>query len=156
MPNITSILKQEIIRLSRKEIKTQTSALKKTTLKERQDIAELKRQVAKLQGELKQLLRQLSKGVPTPSAESSEGKGIRFTAKGVITHRKRLGLSAADYGKLIGVTGHTVYGWEKGKAKPRKAQVIALGTIRGLGKREAMERLEQVGRKAPARKRKAG
>ncbi|GMV82489.1 MAG: hypothetical protein AMXMBFR7_36730 [Planctomycetota bacterium] len=35
----------------------------------------------------------------------------------------------------------SIYIWESGKTKPRAAQVVALAALRGLGKREALERL---------------
>ena len=57
--------------------------------------------------------------------------------------RSRLGLSAADYGKLVGVSGLTIYNWEHGKARPRKAQLAALVTVRGVGKREALLKLAE-------------
>lgn len=86
-------------------------------------------------------------GITAPVTEAGEGKAIRFRAGGVTSQRKRLGLSAADYGKLIGVSGVTVYKWEHGGSRPRKAQLAALAAIRGLGKGEAMERLAQMGTK---------
>ena len=42
--------------------------------------------------------------------------------------RSRLGLSAADYGKLVGVSGLTIHNWEHQKARPRKAQLSNLAS----------------------------
>lgn len=72
---------------------------------------------------------------------------LRFSAKGLRSHRKRLGISAADYGRLIGVTGQTIYKWERGSARPRKRQLAGLAELRDAGKREANARLEQLGAK---------
>ncbi len=58
--------------------------------------------------------------------------------------RSRLGLSAADYGKLVGVSGLTIYNWEHEKARPRKAQLTALVAVRGIGKREALLKLAEL------------
>jgi hypothetical protein len=55
-------------------------------------------------------------------------------------------LSAADYGKLVGASGLSVYHWESGKTRPRPAQVAKLVAVRGLGKREVMKRLELMGK----------
>jgi len=107
MPNIALAFKQEITRLARKESRTQTSPLRKATAKERKDVAQLKRQFIQLQRELNRIHRIQPTAISTPVTEAETGKGIRFRAKGVIAHRKRLGLSAADYGKLIGITGKT-------------------------------------------------
>ena len=72
-------------------------------------------------------------------------KGARFSARGVKVHRERLGLSAKNYGQLVGVAGLTIYSWESGKSKPREKQLAALVAVRGLGKREALKGLEMVG-----------
>ena len=55
---------------------------------------------------------------------------------------ERLGFSANDYGRLVGVAGLTIYNWEKGKSKPRDKQLAAWAEVRGIGKREAWRRLE--------------
>jgi DNA-binding transcriptional regulator YiaG len=73
-----------------------------------------------------------------------------------MSNRKRLGVSAADYGKLIGVSGQTVYAWEQGVSRPRKAQLAACVAIRGVGKTEAKARLEQLRAKAATGPKKKG
>ena len=69
-----------------------------------------------------------------PQAEADEMEGMRFSARSVKAQRQRLGLSAADYGKLLGVSGLTIYNWEHEKSRPRKAQFAALVAARDLGK----------------------
>jgi DNA-binding transcriptional regulator YiaG len=145
MPNIATVLKEEILRLARKEARKQTDTLKKASAQYRRDIAEMKRRIADLQRRLTPLQKQVLRGVPTPAPEAGR-KGLRFTAKGLRSQRERLGLSAADYGKLVGVTGQTIYSWEHENARPRQQQVARIAVLRGLGKREARERLEQSAR----------
>ena len=58
-------------------------------------------------------------------------------------------MSAADYGKLVGVSALTIYHWESGKSRPRKAQLAVLTAVRGIGKREAMKRIESSADKSP-------
>ena len=67
--------------------------------------------------------------------------GPRFSAVWLASHREKLGLSAADYAKLVGVSGLTIYNWEKGRSKPRRAQLEALAGVRGMGRREALAKL---------------
>ena len=50
--------------------------------------------------------------------------------------------SAASYGKLVGVSGQTIYHWEQGKARPRAAQLERLASVREFGKQQAAERLQ--------------
>jgi transcriptional regulator with XRE-family HTH domain len=53
-------------------------------------------------------------------------------------------LSAADYGELVGVSGLTIYNWEKGKTKPREAQLDKWLTVKGIGKRKAWRQLQLI------------
>lgn len=103
----------------------------------------LKREVSKLQAELKSLAKRRGT-TAISSIPQEEAARVRFSAKGLRSHRSRLGLSAANFGKLAGVTGHTVYKWEQGSAKPRHRQVAALAALRGIGKKEALARLEKL------------
>jgi DNA-binding XRE family transcriptional regulator len=57
---------------------------------------------------------------------------------GLASHRKRLDLSAENLGKLLGVSGQTIYHWEAGKARPRASQMPAIAALRKLGKRTAL------------------
>ena len=141
MSNLNSIFKTEITRLARKEIKVAIDPVRKANVGYRKDIAELKRQVASLQRDLK-ASSQPSK-VPHDVAESATG-GTRFVSKGLKSLRARLGLSAAEFGLLVGASGQSIYNWETGKAVPRASQQAALAAIRGMGKREAGKRLAEM------------
>ena len=143
MPNIATVLKEEISRLARKEVRGQTNALRKASAQYRRDIAELKRQVSALQRKVALLDRKLPRDVPSHVAKA-DAQRVRFTAKGLRSQRKRLGLSAANYGKLVSVTGQTVYSWERETSRPRQQQLARIAALRHLGKREARARLEQL------------
>lgn len=152
MPNLAVTFKQEITRLARREIRSQTQVLRKASAQFRRDIAELKRAALKLQSEVARLERQVGKNA-APKIAETEPLNVRFSAKSVIAQRRKLALSAADFGKMVGVTAHTIYKWEHGTSRPRKAQLSVFAAIRGLGKTEALARLEQVRGKA-SKKRK--
>jgi DNA-binding transcriptional regulator YiaG len=143
MPNIASVLKDEISRIARKEIRSETTVLKKASAQYRRDIAELKRQVSNLQGRVALIEKQVLRNVSSQVTEA-DAKGIRFTAKGLRSQRKRLGLSAADYGKLVGVGTQTIYNWESEISRPHKKQLPVLASLRSMGKRQAQARLEQL------------
>jgi len=143
MPNITTVLKEEIVRLSRKEIRNQTSVLKKMSAQYRRDIAEMKRRITELQRQVAPLQKQVLRSA-LPQVAQIDAEHVRFTAKGLRSQRERLGLSAANYGKLIGVTGQTICSWESETSRPRKSQVAKIASLRQLGKKEAQARLEQL------------
>lgn len=137
MANLGAVLKAEISRLARKEVRAEVEALRKASGTYRREIAELKRQVVQLERKL----RHTAKSVPAPATVSEESNRFRFSAKGLRSLRTKLGLSAADFGKLAGVSGQSIYHWEQGKSVPRKSQLPKLAGLRGLGKREALQRL---------------
>ncbi|WP_395688108.1 helix-turn-helix transcriptional regulator [Caenimonas koreensis] len=142
MPNIASLLKEEIARVARKEVRAETSSMKKAVSQYRSDIAALKRQVRELEQQSRKLRRVTSK-VAAVSAEPTEKK-LRFSAKGFAEARRRLDLSAAAVGLLIGATGQSVYKWEQGKARPRVKHLAKIAELRTMGKREATARLEAL------------
>ena len=151
MPNLAVAFRQEITRLARREIRSQTQGLRKASAQFRRDIAELKRHASELKAEVARLERRVGKDVAPQITEADPAK-VRFAARNVISQRRRLGISAADYGRLIGVASRTIYQWEHGASRPRRAQLTALASIRRLGKTEALARLEQMREKAPTRR----
>ncbi len=142
MPNIAGVLKEEIRRLAKKEIKAQVGSTKQAVAKYRSEIAKLKRTLGQHEREIRLLTKKTHEGQPENEEEPLDS--VRFSARSVKAQRSRLGLSAADYGKIVGVSGLTIYNWEHGNSRPRKAQLAALVAVRGLGKREALQKLAEL------------
>ncbi len=140
MANLGTVLKNEITRLARKEIRAHFEPLKKANSAYRRDIAGLKRQVGLLERQANLLSRSPSDGSSAAEAKS----GTRFVAKGLQSLRARLGLSATDFGKLVGASGQSVYNWEHGKSIPGKSKQEVMAGLRKLGKREAQKRLDSI------------
>ena len=141
MPNVASVLREEIIRLARKEIRPLVGPLKKSNIELRRTVSALNKKVAALEKRANFLERQETrrlKSAPKPNKD----KEVRFSPQWVINDRDRLGLSAKNYGLLVGVAGLTIYNWESWKARPRAKQLAAWGAVRRMGKREALRRLE--------------
>jgi DNA-binding transcriptional regulator YiaG len=138
LSNIAIALRAEITRLARKVARSETAKLKKASAQYRSDIAGLKRRLAAAE---KQLSGRFANRSTAPEPADADSR-IRFSARSLVAQRKRLGLSAADMGALLGVSAQTVYSWEAEKSRPRQAQMAAIGAVRQLGKREAAARLE--------------
>lgn len=153
MPNIGTVLKQEITRLARRELRAELLAIKKASAQYRHAIAALKSKVGDLEKQVAHFERRAGKGASTPAPESS-GTPVRFGAKGLKALRARLGLSAAELGKVLGVTGQSVYNWELGNARPRAEQIQKIVALRAVGKRDIKKYLEQLGIQPTARGRK--
>jgi DNA-binding XRE family transcriptional regulator len=143
MPNFASVLKEEIVRLARKEVRIETEGLKKASAQYRSDIAGLKRRVAGLEKLLARAEKKASK-TDAPSTDDQGSTRMRFSAKGLTKQRQKLGLSAAEMGALVGVSAQTIYNWEAEKSRPRASQLAAVVAVRGLGKRQAKARLEAM------------
>ena len=149
MPNIGTLLKDEISRICRRSIRREVGGVRKASAAHRRDIAALKRQIAALQRQASTLVKRTSTIDKAPAALPD--RPVRFVAKGLRSLRTRLGLSAPQFARLLGVSEQSVYNWETKKATPRKEQLAAIIAMRGLGKREVHERLEAL--KAPPAKR---
>ncbi len=147
MPNLAATLKEEIRRLAKKEVKAQTNSTKQAVANYRREIAQLKRQLREQDKKIARLGAQNRERLVQDAAgtDEDEAETMRYSPNWVKSQRKRLGLSAADYAKLVGVSALSVYNWEHGKNRPRKAQLLALAAVRGIGKREAMAKLEALG-----------
>jgi len=141
MPNIAAALSAEISRITRKELRTETEALKRAAAGYRRDIAALKKRMQTLEGQARSAARKAAP--PDDSPEQSETQ-LRFSATRFAAQRKKLGLSAAKFADLLGVSPLSVYSWESGKARPRRAQLETIAATRKLGKREVMARLAEL------------
>jgi DNA-binding transcriptional regulator YiaG len=145
MPNLAEILKSEIARLARKEVRGEVAFLKKASTQQRAQIASLRLQVDAQEREIKKALNGLRPTRQVETAGAEEGaEALRFRASGLASHRKRLGLSPLDLGKLLGVSSQSVYKWESGAVRPRRSQLDAIAAVRKLGRREALARLFSV------------
>ncbi len=145
MPNLSSILKTEISRISRKEIKVSLKALQSSNATLRKTVTELKKRVASLESQLKKL--------PTSATSIREqeiapeaAENVRVSSKSIMTLRKKLGLSQGSFAKLLGVSSQAVYVMEHkgGQLRLRQATLKKYLSIRSLGKKEARKLLDEI------------
>jgi len=148
MPNIASILKEEIVRLARKEVRRETAALKKASATFRSEIAALKRRAIAMERQLRDVGKGRQPSSSVAANDESIPEGTRFSAKGLTAHRKRLGLSAADLALLIGASTQSIYNWESGKARPNGKYLRVIAALRTVGKKETLAHLAAVKRAA--------
>jgi DNA-binding transcriptional regulator YiaG len=163
MSNVSKVLRDEISRISRRETKGSIEGIGKSQKGLKKTVADLKRRVLLLEKGNKGLVTAMKRyQAEQPEKPPEETKKLRLTAKGVRSLRKRLRLTQADFGKLVGTTPHSVFLWEKkeGGLRVRDKTREALFSIRELGAREAKERLEETetkskrGRKTKPKKKK--
>jgi DNA-binding transcriptional regulator YiaG len=144
MPNIATVLKSEISRLARKEARSETDALKKMVAHQRAQIAALRRRLDELERQQKRSGKRRAAVATDANGDGAADAKHRFSAKGLASCRQRLGLSAADFGRLVGVSQLSIYKWEQGQQRPRQRYLPAIAAVRRMGKREAAAQLEQL------------
>jgi DNA-binding transcriptional regulator YiaG len=143
LPNIASVLKEEIARLVRRQLRGETENLKKASNRYRSEIAALKRRIETLEKRISRLERMGPKTVPSTADKETETK-LRFKPQGVRAQRTRLELSAREMGALVGVSAQTIYNWEAGTSRPKAEQLAVFAAVRKMGKREVKARLDQM------------
>lgn len=146
MPNIAQVLKEEIRRLAKKEAKALTFTIKKDVVKLKKANVAMRRDVALLKRDNDLLMaseKRRQQSLPVAAPEASKA---RLTSKGIRAMRKKLGLSQAEFGKLVKVSTVSVGNWEKkdGGLRLKDGTRAAVLALRGLGAREAKRRLEMV------------
>ena len=146
MPNIAQLLKDEISRLARKEMRAasaplqqQIRELKKTNRQQREAIDTLLRRVDQLQA---LTISPADKILKAPSI--GKDLQIRLSGTSIKKHRKRLGLSQGELGQLLNVSTNTIVRWEQDKSKPREAYRAGIAQLRTMGVREVKKLLASV------------
>ena len=141
MPDLVNVLKEEIRRLARKEIREQVGTTKQAVAHYRREIAQLKRVVTSLEKKVSFLEARERDRLAQRADVTEPPEGTRFSPRSVQAQRKRLGATREDFALLVGVSPQTIYNWETGKVRPQAPQMASLVAVRQLGKREAAAQL---------------
>ena len=138
--NFNSALKEAIA-------KGAAHTVRKPMASVRHDVAALKRHVAELRRTVRDLQRMVGRKPAGQVADAGEielKRKRRPTGDGVRKLRTKLGLTQAQFAKLLDVSSLSVSKWErtKGSVTVRNRTLVALRKVRGLGKREALKALQ--------------
>ena len=138
--NLNSILKEAIAIGANRVVRKPLASV-------RHDVAELKRQLAVV----RRIVRELQRVAGRQPASLAEAEGSlelkrkrRPTGAGIRQMRKKLGLTQAQFAKLLGVSSLSVSKWErtKGPVSVRVRTMVALRKARGIGQRGALKALD--------------
>ncbi len=140
MPDVATVLKQEIRRLAKKEIMIVAADQSKQIRGLKGTVRDLRKQVAALEKNVRTLA---ARPQSRPQTETEE-KSIRISARSIRSHRKRLGLTQAQMSKLLGVSTASVTFWESGRTSPRGKNRQAIAELRTMGSRDAKVMLESL------------
>ena len=114
MPNTAKALKERKIRIGHKEAATGFMSLHETSVTLREAVADFRKHVALFKKENKQLQAQTRQIEASQSNAPEEPAGrVWISGKVVKSLRKRVGLTQADFAKLVGISHQTVFKWEQ-------------------------------------------
>ena len=141
--DIKQAFSDEIRRLARKEIKLAVAPLQETISGLKKLVAEQKKQIAALEKRCPETSGD-GRNAIVDEFEVDSGKNVRINAAGIVRLRNKLGLTQAEFAKVVGVAMHTVSVWEQGRRVPRRAQKVRICALRKVGKRELKRRLAEA------------
>jgi DNA-binding transcriptional regulator YiaG len=159
MPNIGALLKEEIRRLAKREARLLMASLRKDNARLKRTAAQFKRSLAALERNTRRLVAEadarLAEGVKVSPEEAAQ---VRLGASRVRALRKRLRLSQAELGQLLGVSPNTVFQWEskQGRLNLRDKTKAAIVAALKLSAKEAKRKLELMAPKPVAKKKAKG
>lgn len=157
MAKFESIIKSEIVRLARREIRKIAVPLKREVRLMRGTLSQLRKAVLALQRITSAQQKEIEKKRLPLEAEPEEVKTARFSPRLIRSLRGRLGITQRELALLTGVTVGAVHQWETGQFKPAPKKRAIMVALRKLGRREVRNLLEEkktqrVEKKASSRK----
>jgi DNA-binding transcriptional regulator YiaG len=158
MANIAKVLRDEFQRVAKRQVRTELNPLKRDNVRLKKSVAELRRQVAALERTSRELVKVVTPVMAAKEAEDATQNAakLRPTSKSLKRLRARLGLTQAQFGQLLGVSGQAVVQWasREGRVRMRTTTLAALARIQNVGKREARRRLEEMAESATVHQRR--
>jgi len=147
MSTLAQTIKNEIRRISRREIGLALSKFRRDHIALKKRLAEQKSRIFAIEKENKGLLKKLAAGGLNQRGEvgsAPEAEHVAVYARGIKSLRRRLGLSQINLATLVGMNRISIAHWEKksGKITIRKPEVIKMLTeLKGMKKAEVAARL---------------
>lgn len=142
MAKIEGIIKAEIMRLAKREVRAVFRPLKREVWQMSTKLSNLSKDFASLTRMAKELHLE-EKAKRKLEATPEEVKVSRLTPERISRFRKKLGISQRELGILTGATIGAVLSWEKGKFRPRGEKKAALVALRKLKTREVKKLLAE-------------
>ena len=147
MGKVESIIKSEVMRLAKREVRAAYRPLRREVWAMRLKLSGLAKNMRTLDKVAKEQMRRDESKKFQLQANPEEVKASRFTPERIRRLRQRLGLSQKKLALLTGVSIGAVGLWEKGKFAPSAIKKAALVALRKFKKRDMKKMLaEKVGK----------
>ena len=143
MGKVESIIKSEIIRLAKGEMRKVSIPLGRDVRLLKNTVSQLRKSVLSLERFAAHQQKELSKREIRLEAQPEEIKQSRFSPRLLQSLRKRLGITQKELAILAGVSLGAAHLWETGKFRPKENKMGVLVALRKLNRREVRELLNQ-------------
>jgi DNA-binding transcriptional regulator YiaG len=152
MAKFETIIKSEIVRLAKREIKKISVPLSRDVRSLKNAVSQLRKAVLALQRMTTSQQKELEKRKMPLEATPEEVKESRFSPRLIRSLREHLGITQKELAILTDVTVGAVHLWEIGQFKPSMKKKAVMVALRKLGRREVRKLLE--GKETPMAKKK--
>ncbi len=139
MPDVAAVLKEEISRLTRKEVRAAVTPLKTQVGDLRRKLSQQKEQISQLERGLIAQTRSKPSEATTGEVATDRRPKACVSPAALKAQRSRLRISQREMGLLLGVSANTIVGWEAGRSTPRAASREAFAELKGIGARAARD-----------------
>ena len=143
MGKFEGIIKSEIVRLAKREVRKISVPLGRDVWSLKSAVSQLRKAVLTLQRITTQQQKQLEKGEVPLEAAPEEVKLSRFSPRLIRSLRGHLGITQKELAILTGVTVGAVHLWESGQFKPSEKKKAVMVALRKLGRREVRKLVEK-------------
>ncbi len=143
MGKFEGIIKSEIVRLAKREIRKTLVPLGRDVRLLKSTVSQLHKAVQLLERLAAQQQKELGKRKVPLEATPEEVRKSRFSPRLIRSLRKSLGISQKELAILFGVTVGAVQMWESGKFRPKDEKKALMVGLRKLGRRDVKKLLEQ-------------
>jgi|GEM_PF-2712913 len=147
MSTLAQTIKNEIRRISRREISLALSNFRRDHIALKKRLAEQKSRISKIEKENRELSKKLAavgQGKRRDAGSEPQAEQVAIYARSIKSLRRRLGLSQVNLGKLVGMNGISIAHGEKksGKITIRKLEARKILTeLMGMKKAEVAARM---------------
>ena len=145
MGNLEGIIKSEMMRLAKREIRKVSVPLSRDVRLMKSTVSKLRKAVLALERLASHQQKEWEKKEASLEATPEEVNIARFSPRLFRTLRKHLGITQKELAILTGVTLGAVNSWESGRFRPKQEKKAVIVALRKMGRQEVRKLLEGKG-----------
>ena len=142
MGKLEGMIRDEILRLARREMRKSFVPLRRDVRSMKGIVSQLRKSVLNLERFKSQEEKQLAQKAVSEVSEE-EIRKARFSPRLIRSLRKKLRVTQKELAVLAGVSVGAVHQWEGGKSEPRAVKKARLVALRSLARRDVKKLLEE-------------